>query len=1070
MAGGGDLGFYIGSYATDAAATAFLTGRGYTQARGYEYWDSALSQLKKWDGAAWGQITGAGATSPWTEAAGVIAPGTPATDDVVVGAAAMASGERFRVVGGARVEKSDSQADDALYVQVSGSHPTTENAMTIDVDVADLAVAALLIDSEVDGTSTNGSPLIQLDALSANPRGDIGFTSVRTADPTSPVKGDFWWHDTAAAFKYYDGISVQTISVGGTSPWSEAGAPSVLYPTTPTTDDVVIGGPTAMVGTERLRAYNTQSTSFDVAMVDWFVAGGDTPTSVRGLVVQGTATGDPTTSVSIDLDNHNGAGAITNSYGMRIQDLGLSSTNVYCIYIDDQTASNSYAIWQNGTGDRSVFQGDVAIGTSSMFGAERLRVLNTDTSGSPSGIWVSLDHDSGSIGTWTGVFSEVDTNALEAEDITASYGVYSRVNMAGASDIGTHISFYHVVNTGTASNVITDCYGLRAASPLGSGTITNAYGVYIDAQSGGTLSYGLYQAGTTDLNVLRGDTVVGTTAMAGTEVLRSYSAGTSVGLRSALIETDLTGGSVASLYNLVTFVNVDGTISAAGFVRNVEISSVEGGGSVDNSAFVYQLFIAKALDGPSGSPTTYGLYQDSADDVNYFAGHVGINRDPPTVDDYLEIEDDEDTGLRNAIHVNLDKTGSGSKTTYRGVYSTGDVTAGTGVSSGVEHFHGARFDLDSGTIANAYGLHLYQPDVAATVTLTTAHGVRVESPVNAGTIGSIYGLRVDQQGVGTYTNAWGIYQQGSDDGNYFAGDVGIGTTTLTAGVLTVTDNNASTTQSCIEAQLNKTASGTITTWRGVEVDPYVNAGTVSTMNCFIVDPPSGSGTITTIRGLAIPALLAGPAAGGTAYAIWQSGASDLNELNGETGIGSGPDTGVSQLYVQRDEVGSVGATRAGIHVKLNYNIATGPVTITDFRAIDIDIANNNTDTTSDITAATGVYVNSPTGAGGDINFAAAFYCEDMEADSDVLDGWGVYLQGSSTRNYFGGVIGAKSATPNSSYAIDANGDINIQSGNVFRYAGSAGLSGTYSFGGGGTGDIATMTFAGGILTGVTTVP
>jgi hypothetical protein len=53
MAGGGDLGFYIGSYTTDANATAFLTGRGYTQAKGYLYYDSTMSVLKVWDGTNW---------------------------------------------------------------------------------------------------------------------------------------------------------------------------------------------------------------------------------------------------------------------------------------------------------------------------------------------------------------------------------------------------------------------------------------------------------------------------------------------------------------------------------------------------------------------------------------------------------------------------------------------------------------------------------------------------------------------------------------------------------------------------------------------------------------------------------------------------------------------------------------------------------------------------------------------------------------------------------------------------------------------------------------------------------
>jgi hypothetical protein len=53
MAGGGDLGFYIGSYTTDADATSFLTDRGYSQCRGYIYWNSAESALKVWNGAGW---------------------------------------------------------------------------------------------------------------------------------------------------------------------------------------------------------------------------------------------------------------------------------------------------------------------------------------------------------------------------------------------------------------------------------------------------------------------------------------------------------------------------------------------------------------------------------------------------------------------------------------------------------------------------------------------------------------------------------------------------------------------------------------------------------------------------------------------------------------------------------------------------------------------------------------------------------------------------------------------------------------------------------------------------------
>lgn len=57
-----------------------------------------------------------------------------------------------------------------------------------------------------------------------------------------------------------------------------------------------------------------------------------------------------------------------------------------------------------------------------------------------------------------------------------------------------------------------------------------------------------------------------------------------------------------------------------------------------------------------------------------------------------------------------------------------------------------------------------------------------------------------------------------------------------------------------------------------------------------------------------------------------------------------------------------------------------------------------------------------------------------------------------------------------SYKLDVNGDVNVASGSAYRHNGTAGLSGTYTFGGGSSGDIASMTFNGGILTAVTTVP
>lgn len=89
---------------------------------------------------------------------------------------------------------------------------------------------ALQIDSE-----STINPLILLEPLSANVRGDIAFGTARTADPASPQEGDLWYDGTAERMKIktslggvfegqtvasryganYGVRTVETISVGG---------------------------------------------------------------------------------------------------------------------------------------------------------------------------------------------------------------------------------------------------------------------------------------------------------------------------------------------------------------------------------------------------------------------------------------------------------------------------------------------------------------------------------------------------------------------------------------------------------------------------------------------------------------------------------------------------------------------------------------------------------------------------------------------------------------------------------------------------------------------------------------
>jgi hypothetical protein len=86
----------------------------------------------------------------------------------------------------------------------------------------------------------------------------------------------------------------------------------------------------------------------------------------------------------------------------------------------------------------------------------------------------------------------------------------------------------------------------------------------------------------------------------------------------------------------------------------------------------------------------------------------------------------------------------------------------------------------SGTITHLAGaqiLGFYRSAGSGTLSVTNAYGLIINN--------------IDDYGAGfTYTNRWGIFQQGASDNNYFAGKVLIGTTTVSTYNLDVVGTNA----------------------------------------------------------------------------------------------------------------------------------------------------------------------------------------------------------------------------------------------------------------------------------------
>jgi len=133
----------------------------------------------------------------------------------------------------------------------------------------------------------------------------------------------------------------------------------------------------------------------------------------------------------------------------------------------------------------------------------------------------------------------------------------------------------------------------------------------------------------------------------------------------------------------------------------------------------------------------------------------------------------------------------------------GNATLPAGTRQGIEgnsrvSFTGAgTLTMSQGSTLRAYaaitGVHSFAGSAVGTITHLA--GIRLCFPDNIGSAINItnnYGLLINDQSAGTgtitYTNRWGIYQEGASDLNYFASNLLIGSTVNNGAALQVTGN------------------------------------------------------------------------------------------------------------------------------------------------------------------------------------------------------------------------------------------------------------------------------------------
>jgi hypothetical protein len=290
--------------------------------------------------------------------------------------------EMERVIGATRIEKSTADTVPALVMQCSTGHPTGYGCLQLDMDVDG---PALDIDSEA-----TGYPLINLQQINGNSRGDIAFGTSRISDPSSPSEGDFWFDGATHSLKYMDDVGVKEVPSTVQVLWSADGS-GHIYPKT-ATDDIYIGGATpnavlfddgdavfgaaAMTGSgERLRVVGSQlidqngnAVGLDIdseATGSPLITLQGLNTNTRGDIAFGTArTADPTTpsegdfwyqSTDGELKFRKSAATVEVRDAIKLQGRAVAST----------APTNSQVIgWNDGAGEWQPQSSSTSVDTS----------------------------------------------------------------------------------------------------------------------------------------------------------------------------------------------------------------------------------------------------------------------------------------------------------------------------------------------------------------------------------------------------------------------------------------------------------------------------------------------------------------------------------------------------------------------------------------------------------------------------------------------------------------------------------------------------------------------------------